>query len=61
MNGANEVAVAAFLAHKCGYHDIVGAIRYALREASFVAKPSIDDYDAANAESRELAARYLKL
>ena len=61
MNGANEVAVAAFLGHKCGYHDIVGAIRYALNEASFVAKPSIDDYDAANAESRELAARYLKL
>ena len=61
MNGANEVAVAAFLGHKCGYHDIVGAIRYALKEASFVAKPTIDDYDAANAESRELAARYLKL
>ena len=61
MNGANEVAVAAFLGHKCGYHDIVGAIRYALKEASFVTKPTIDDYDAANAESRELAARYLKL
>jgi 1-deoxy-D-xylulose-5-phosphate reductoisomerase len=61
MNGANEVAVAAFLAHKCGYHDIVGAIRYALKEASFVAHPTIADYDAANVESRELAARYLKL
>jgi 1-deoxy-D-xylulose-5-phosphate reductoisomerase len=61
MNGANEVAVAAFLGHKCGYHDIVGAIRYALKEASFVTKPTIDDYDAANIESRELAARYLKL
>ena len=61
MNGANEVAVAAFLGHKCSYHDIVGAIRYALKEASFVTKPTIDDYDAANIESRELAARYLKL
>ena len=61
MNGANEVAVAAFLAHKCGYLDIVETIRYALRNATFVAKPTIDDYDEANKEARELARRYLKL
>ena len=61
MNGANEIAVAAFLHHKCGYNDIVGAIRYALDNASFEAHPTLDDYDAANAESRELARRYLKL
>ena len=61
MNGANEIAVAAFLHHKCGYNDIVGAIRYALDNASFEAHPTLDDYDAANAEARELARRYLKL
>lgn len=61
MNGANEVAVAAFLAHKCGYLDIVEAIRYSLRNATFVAKPTIDDYDEANKEARELARKYLKL
>ena len=61
MNGANEVAVAAFLAHKCGYLDIVETIRYALQNATFVAKPTIDDYDDANKEARELARRYLKL
>lgn len=61
MNGANEVAVAAFLAHKCGYLDIVETIRYVLRNATFVAKPTIDDYDDANKEARELARRYLKL
>ena len=61
MNGANEVAVAAFLAHKCGYLDIVETIRYALRNATFVAKPTIDDYDEANKEARELARKYLKL
>ena len=59
MNGANEVAVASFLAHKCGYLDIVGAIRYALDNASFVAHPTLDDYDLANSEARELAERYL--
>jgi hypothetical protein len=41
--------------------DIVGAIRYALDNATFVKNPTIDDYDAANAEARELARRYLKL
>ena len=61
MNGANEVAVAAFLAHRCGYNDIVGAIRYALENASFAGQPTLDDYAAADCESRELARRYLKI
>ena len=60
MNGANEVAVAAFLAHECGYNDIVGAIRYALANASFVGRPTLDDFAAADGESRELARKYLK-
>ena len=61
MNGANEVAVAAFLGHKCGYLDIVGAIRYTLDNATFTQNPTLDDYDRANEEARELARRYLKL
>lgn len=59
MNGANEVAVAAFLNHKCGYLDIVGAIRYALDNASFEARPTLSIYDEADDEARELAQRYL--
>ena len=61
MNGANEVAVAAFLSHRCGYNDIVGSIRYALEHASFVGSPTLDDYAAADLESRELARRYLTI
>ena len=60
MNGANEVAVAAFLNHKCSYLDIVGAIRYALDNASFEARPTLTTYDEANDEARELAERYLQ-
>ena len=59
MNGANEVAVAAFLAHRCGYNDIVGAIRSALDNASFAEHPTLDDYAAADSESRELARKFL--
>jgi 1-deoxy-D-xylulose-5-phosphate reductoisomerase len=59
MNGANEVAVAAFLQHRCRYTDIVGAIRYALDNATFVARPTLADYDLSNREARDLAQRYL--
>ena len=61
MNGANEVAVAAFLKHQCGYNDIVGAIRHALEKATFIATPSLEEYALANEESRRLAREYLKL
>jgi 1-deoxy-D-xylulose-5-phosphate reductoisomerase len=61
MNGANEVAVAAFLDHKCGYLDIVGSIEYALNKAQFVKNPTLEDYAAANIESRRLACEYLKI
>lgn len=61
MNGANEVAVAAFLNHQCGYLDIVRTIEYALEHTQFVANPTLEDYAAVNAESRALAAEFLKL
>lgn len=61
MNGANEVAVASFLAHKCGYLDIVRSIEYALDKAQFVKNPTLDDFVAADIESRRLASEFLKL
>ena len=61
MNGANEVAVAAFLARKCAWLDIVRAIRYALEHAAFVPSPTLADYAESNAEARALAAEFLQL
>ena len=61
MNGANEVAVAAFLARKCAWLDIVRAIRYALEHAAFVPSPTLADYAEANAEARALAVEFLQL
>lgn len=60
MNGANEEAVAAFLARRCAWTDIVRAIEYALGRASFTTRPTLDDYAAADRESRRLAAEFLK-
>ena len=61
MNGSNEVAVAAFLGERCRWTDIVRAIEYALTRAAFSAAPTLDDYAAANAESRRPAAENLHL
>ena len=61
MNGANEVAVAAFLNKQCSYNDIVKSIEYALEKSQFVAKPTLSDYAENNIESRALAREYLKL
>lgn len=61
MNAANEVAVAAFLNHKCGYLEIVRTIEHALHGATFVAHPTLDDYAASDAEARALARTYLRL
>ncbi len=61
MNGANEVAVAAFLNRQCGYLDIVRTIEYTMSKADFSLTPSLETYKAANEESRELAAQFLRI
>ncbi len=61
MNGANEVAVAAFLNKKCSYLDIVRTIEYAMTHANFSLTPSLEVYAAANEESRRLATQFLKI
>lgn len=60
MNGANEVAVAAFLGYRCAWMDIVRAIEYALEHAAFRSTPTLDDYAAADEEARRLAAEFLR-
>lgn len=60
MNGANDVAVAAFLGGRCGYNDIVGAIEYALGKSVFVQSPSAEDLAQTNDEARALAAEYIE-
>ena len=61
MNGANEVAVAAFLAGKIGYLDIVRSIEQSLARSTFIAQPTLDDYAHSDAEARALAREILGL
>lgn len=59
MNAANEVAVAAFLAGKIGYTDIVRVIEKSLIVAPFVAVPAVADYIVCDAEVRRIAKGFL--
>ncbi len=60
MNAANEIAVAAFLAGKIGFYDIVGTIIDTMAKAFFIASPTYDDYVATDLAAREIATRHLK-
>lgn len=61
MNGANEVAVDAFLKGRCSYLDIVRTIEHALGKATFRAHPTLDDYAASNDEARGIACGFLSI
>jgi 1-deoxy-D-xylulose-5-phosphate reductoisomerase len=60
MNGANEVAVAAFLSGEIKYTDIARVILGTLEKAQFVATPTIEDYAASNLESRRIAREIIQ-
>ncbi len=59
MNGANEVAVAAFLEGRIGFLDIVRTIERTLDRVAFEPHPDLSVYDASDKEARRVAASLL--
>lgn len=57
MNGANEVAVARFLADEIGFYDIPRLVEKALEQVSVIPVPTLEDILAADAAGREIALR----
>lgn len=55
MNGANEVAVAEFLAGRLAFLDMPQVIEYTMEHCSYVAQPSFDDYFLTDQEARKIA------
>lgn len=55
LNAANEVAVAAFLAGRIGFLDIVRVIRETLEKTENIARPTLEDYIACNSKARNTA------
>ena len=52
MNGANEVAVAKYLADEIGFYDIPRLVRRGMAAVPFVAKPDLDTILAADRMAR---------
>lgn len=59
LNGANEVAVAAYLSDKIGFYDIPRLCRLAVDAAPVVEAPTLDDILAADALARAVAQKNL--
>lgn len=54
LNAANEVAVAAFLEEKIGFLHMSDIIEKTMQTASWIAKPTYEDYVLADKQAREL-------
>lgn len=60
LNAANEVAVSAFLDRKISFGHITRTLQHTLDKATFVSRPSLDDYRASNSEARSIAMEFIK-
>jgi 1-deoxy-D-xylulose-5-phosphate reductoisomerase len=61
LNAANEVAVEAFLHDKVSFLGMSDLIADCMAKATFMAKPSYEDYVASDAETRSIAKEGLRL
>ncbi len=59
LNAANEVAVAAFLEERAGFLQMSDVIARTMEKATFVARPTYEDYVQTDAEARRIAAEFL--
>lgn len=60
MNGANEEAVALYLADKIGFYDIYDLVSKAVNVVPFAANPTLEDILEADRRAREVVRREAK-
>lgn len=60
LNAANEVVVDAFLKEKIGFLQMSDIIENVMTKASFIQKPSYEDYVQSNEEARNLTLNQIK-
>lgn len=60
VNSANEVMNEAFRKDRCGFLDMGDIIERTMQKATFIAKPTYDDYFATDAEARRIAGEMLE-
>ncbi|MGL5273337.1 MAG: 1-deoxy-D-xylulose-5-phosphate reductoisomerase [Phocaeicola sp.] len=59
LNAANEVVVEAFLKERISFLGMSDVIEKTMGKASFISKPTYEDYVASDAEARKLASSFL--
>ena len=59
LNAANEIAVAAFLRSAISFPAMSDIIESAMRRATFVERPTLDDYEATDAEARKISLEHI--
>lgn len=59
VNAANEVVNEAFRKDRCGFLDMGDIIERTMQKATFIAKPTYNDYFATDAEARRIAGEML--
>ena len=59
LNAANEVVNLAFREGRCGFLQMSDIIAQTMAKATFIAKPTYDDYVATDAQSRRIAEELL--
>jgi len=59
MNAANEVVNLAFRQNRCGFLQMGDIIEATMQKATFIQKPTLDDYFASDHEARRIATEYL--
>jgi len=59
LNGANEIAVAAFLQDKIGFLNMSDLIADCMEKITFVSSPTLEDYVATNEATKILANKLL--
>ncbi len=60
LNAANEVVVYAFLKDQCGFLEMSDIIENVMAKATFIKKPTYEDYVETDRAARELAQSLLK-
>ena len=59
VNAANEIVNRAFLEGHCRFLEMADVIEQTLQKATFVSKPSFDDYLESDKEARRIAAEQI--
>lgn len=60
LNAANEIAVAAFLNREVGFLEMSDLIEETMENATFIARPSLEDYIGTDQEARTITTQLIK-